>query len=833
MSQNSNDIQQKTIVIVQSRLGSTRLPEKGLLPLGGKPVIDHVLSTMHQVPAARYYLATDESSYGRLQPEAEKYGFEAFAGSADDVLGRFCAVIRKFHADMGYFPEIIVRATGDNPFLFGTAACASVDQYYSDAETSGCLPAYFTLTGLPHGSGIEVLHAESLLKAQTLTDEPYDHEHVGPALYRHQDIFACVFKPSPACWKYPELRTTIDTAGDYQRAKRLYAWLNEKYGTSGPFEDQYIAAAFEEPHIAKPVLFIPSVTQDHGTGHFRRCVQLAKELHADIYVGDAPLPLEFQNVLSETPLEEWQLLKKLPDKDQLQHEPGYLYALVVLDQFITGSELADAATLLGPVCSIDEGAEDTGFAQYLLDVIPSVEDTRLVNGSFPQCIPLPINRKTQPSTELKKVLVCIGGQDPAGLTASAVSAAKSCGLVVTAVTKDTPVPNLKESMADYDLVITHYGFTAFEAVAAGCAVLLTGTTLLHEKLAEKYGFACISKDSLLNTDKAVKVLKSLVSTPEKLYNRNFLNLLGETSEPLSAVVRELSRGVSRHCPVCGKTHQHTADSVVFRGPDRTFRRCSECGIVYLSWCQKKESDYQADYFFEDYKKQYGRTYLEDFEFIKSQGVERASQIKEILDQAPEPVKNPRLLDVGCAFGPFLAAASQLGFTAEGTDINQEAVDYVCTTLGFPAFCAAFPKIDIPEKAAKVYDAVTMWYVIEHMPDLDAVLRTVSSLLKNGGIFAFSTPDLNGVTGTYNIQKFFMQSPTDHLSLWESRNCATVLSKYGFEIQKVISTGHHPERFPGCEQIKPGSFRYRWLMRRSKKHNLGDTCQVFCKKTGEV
>ncbi len=810
------------IVVVQSRLGSTRLPQKGLLPLGSKPVIAHVLSVMRQVPAAQYYLATDESSFTHLAPVAEQCGFVPFAGSAEDVLDRFCCVVEKFQKDYGYLPEIIVRATGDNPFLFGTAACASVDLYYTDSEISGQKTSYFTFTGLPHGSGIEILHVESLLKARTLTSDPYDHEHVGPSLYRHQDVFHCIFKPAPACWNHPELRTTIDTPGDYQRAKRLYQYLQDKEGTDGPFEDQAVVSAFDVPFIAKPVLLIPSVTKEHGTGHFRRCAQIAEELQADMYVGAEPLSKEFINVLDEYTLAPWQVLQYLPDEKQLKNEPGYVYHLVVLDQFITDTELGMYASRLGPVVAIDEGASSTAFAQYLLDIIPAVDASRTVNAVRPDCIPLPVNRKTVRPESIHTALISIGGQDPAGLTTAFADEARKAGLEVTVITKDNPVSNLKEQLASYDLVITHYGFTAFESLAAGCAVILVGTTPLHVSLAEKYGFSCL-------TD--AEKLHQLLRTPEKLFNPEFTASYLSESASLSDTIRNLSFGVHRSCPVCGKNHDFSTDPVQFRGIDRTFRKCSECGIQYLSWSQNKESDYGADYFFDDYKKQYGKTYLEDFDAIKAQGLERSRIIMDCISaDGRRTAEPPRILDIGCAYGPFLAAAAETGFLPEGIDINAEAIAYVKNTLGFPARVQAFPGTAPEDVITGPFDAVTMWYVIEHLADLKTALTVCNELLSVGGVFAFSTPDFDGVTGTYFPEKFYRQSPIDHLTLWNHADCATVLERFGFSVVKVVSTGHHPERFPGAEKCRAGSLKFRYLMRKSQKKFLGDTCQIYCVKT---
>ena len=101
-----------TVLIIQSRLGSTRLAGKALLKLKEKPILAWVFETMKKVKADRYFLATDYKSEEKLAPLAKEYGFECFAGSENDVLERFCKVIEKTNADT------IIRATGDNPFLF-------------------------------------------------------------------------------------------------------------------------------------------------------------------------------------------------------------------------------------------------------------------------------------------------------------------------------------------------------------------------------------------------------------------------------------------------------------------------------------------------------------------------------------------------------------------------------------------------------------------------------------------------------------------------------------------------------------------------------------------
>ncbi|MCR4714775.1 MAG: methyltransferase domain-containing protein [Treponemataceae bacterium] len=854
-----------TVVVVQSRLGSTRLPQKGLLDLAGKPVIVRVLETMKRINADAYYVATDFDSYSRLAPVAAECGWECFAGSSENVLSRFCRISEKTDAD------IIVRATGDNPFLFYDAAEASVVRFKELSEQERV--DYFTFSGLPHGSGVEVFNARTLLEAEKNTKEPFDHEHVGPAFYNHTDKFVCVFETAPEKWNYPDERTTIDTPGDFKNAERImYAIkaagkgdsfvasyiearndarccsdaLTKKSGCNvNLYNSEDIMAALQEPFVRNPILFVPSVEEGHGTGHLRRCLELAKALKADIFVPDGSslgTLASAESLVRDAELEPFQIVRSLPVASKNEVRP--FYSLIVADAFVLSSTLASELWKLGPVVALDEGSVLTDYCDYLLDIIPSAVLERKPNYKNSGFIPLPENRKSCIPEVIRTALVCIGGEDPAGFTARCAESCRSCGLLVTEVTPEKPIANLREKLADYDLVVTHYGFTAFEAAAAGCAVILVETTPLHKVLAESEGFVCIPADSFKDSVILCDVFSSLLERKEVLYrytvDNSSASVKSSATAQLPLFIRHLSQGTRQFCPFCGKSS--VPDEVVFRSKDKTYRRCQSCGTLYLSWISAEKEIYDESYFFEDYKKQYGRTYLEDFENIKAQGKRRVAHINHLAagSKAARAVGNRKLLDIGCAFGPFLAAASESGWRPYGVDISESAVRYVNENLHFNAEIAPFPDCsfkNLPEK----YDAVTMWYVIEHFKNLDSVLKKVNRLLFEGGIFAFSTPSASGVSALFSTESFFYNSPKDHFSILDMKKCKKILKKYGFSLVKCVSTGHHPERFPclagkchsGDKASSGRAFGWGIVNTASRIFKLGDTFELYCVKTEEV
>jgi spore coat polysaccharide biosynthesis protein SpsF len=210
-----------TAVVLQARVDSKRLPEKALLPLDGKPLLFRVMEALNNVSADLRILACPEDSLVSFTPLAEEAGFRIFAGHKDDVLERYCQVIRHFSI------KHVIRATGDNPFVFTDAAFAI------SAEAKALKADYSGYSGLPLGAGVEAVLASALLNIKTPSD--YDREHVCPYLYNHGELFNLHRPLAPLRWQGPDIRLTVDTQEDYERAEKLYAALkNEPLRYHGP-----------------------------------------------------------------------------------------------------------------------------------------------------------------------------------------------------------------------------------------------------------------------------------------------------------------------------------------------------------------------------------------------------------------------------------------------------------------------------------------------------------------------------------------------------------------------------------------------------------------------
>jgi len=205
-----------TAIVLQARIDSSRLPGKSLLPLDGKPLILRVMEALNSIPCDLRILACPEDSFSSFTPLAQEAGFQILAGPKDDVLERYCLAIRKYSINR------VIRATGDNPFVFADAAVSI------NAEASSLNTDYAGYTNLPYGAGIESVSASALLRAADEAGLPSEREHVCPYLYNHPESFSIYRPVAPACWYYPDIRVTVDTQEDYDRAVELYRALNNE-----------------------------------------------------------------------------------------------------------------------------------------------------------------------------------------------------------------------------------------------------------------------------------------------------------------------------------------------------------------------------------------------------------------------------------------------------------------------------------------------------------------------------------------------------------------------------------------------------------------------------
>lgn len=235
-----------TAVIVQARVGSTRLPEKMIRPFyGDMGLLEYLLRRLVNASlGAPIILAIPESGENDVLAEVgRKVGVKVGRGSEEDVLLRFIEVAEEYDCNR------MIRVCADNPFLdIGYLKRTIVDfpasgtDYYSFKLKDG------TPTIRSHfGFWAEGITLEALKKSSELTEESVYREHVTNFIYTHPEKFKIRLSPiPPEIEKHSWVRLTIDTAADFENLKRLA----EGFPPENDFDAlEIVNAAIDRPEL--------------------------------------------------------------------------------------------------------------------------------------------------------------------------------------------------------------------------------------------------------------------------------------------------------------------------------------------------------------------------------------------------------------------------------------------------------------------------------------------------------------------------------------------------------------------------------------------------------
>jgi len=200
----------RAAIILQARMGSSRLPGKSLAPIAGRTLLARVVERLKTRADLPVVLATTTLLEDDLLcEEAERLEISVLRGSADDVLGRYAFAASVLGV------SAVVRATADNPAV-------DLDSPYRTLEILQRSGADYVVDyGLPLGSTVEAIAVQALVRASALATDAYDREHVTPFIRRDARSRA-VDSLAPTALRRPDLRFTVDTADDLDYMRRVY-----------------------------------------------------------------------------------------------------------------------------------------------------------------------------------------------------------------------------------------------------------------------------------------------------------------------------------------------------------------------------------------------------------------------------------------------------------------------------------------------------------------------------------------------------------------------------------------------------------------------------------
>jgi spore coat polysaccharide biosynthesis protein SpsF len=208
----------KTLIVVQARTGSTRLPNKVMMPLAGKPLLVRMLERVQAatVPFELVVATTTESKDDVIRQLCKQAGVKCFSGHPTDLLDRHYQVALQEKADA------VVKIPSDCPLIDPAVIDKVLTVFFENQEkidfVSNLHPATY-----PDGNDVEVMTMAALEAAWREATLELERQHTTPFIWEQPERFRLRNVAWETGLNYSmSHRFTIDYLEDYEFIKAVY-----------------------------------------------------------------------------------------------------------------------------------------------------------------------------------------------------------------------------------------------------------------------------------------------------------------------------------------------------------------------------------------------------------------------------------------------------------------------------------------------------------------------------------------------------------------------------------------------------------------------------------
>jgi len=509
----------KTVAIIQARMGSTRFPGKVLHPLAGKPVLWHVVHRLRKAQMVdQVAIATSTGTVDDPLVEfAAKEKVPCIRGPEDNVLERYRLAAEQLQAD------IIIRVTGDAPLVDPQIIDQLVTELVREkAEYCVGNPAVPVI----HEGFCPFTRGALDRLVREAADDPIAREHVSAYFKKHPDSFHIVHIDIDPNHHFSGARVSVDTPADLRFLETVYQRLGVAAGEADMAE--VVRLLKREPELlainnhvyqkkaadkTRTFLFRCDGNSEIGLGHVVRCLALAETMRDKYGCGITFVMADGETGREMVEKAGFPIIysQQIPPENSLLEIVGERRPNGLILDIRRGLKRDEVAAIRRQgvlVADIDDPTDlrlEADLAFY--PPVPQVNDLdwRGFSGKLhigwdwvilrPQFAGPHGNDK---DNDGRRILVSMGGSDPAGLTGKVVellanttlgenvqvTVVAGAGLKeITGLRKQIAaagddfhllenVRNMAELMAKHDLAIVSFGVTAYELAAVGTPAML-------------------------------------------------------------------------------------------------------------------------------------------------------------------------------------------------------------------------------------------------------------------------------------------------------------------------------------------------------------------------
>lgn len=231
------------------------------------------------------------------------------------------------------------------------------------------------------------------------------------------------------------------------------------------------------------------------------------------------------------------------------------------------------------------------------------------------------------------------------------------------------------------------------------------------------------------------------------------------------------------CPGCGSEAFRTLDL----GGGHELRRCSACDLVFAPDFADPDEVYVDGYMMG----QGGRFGIDVRGDAMQQYLKRVGNRRIRMIERASGVSAGSLLDVGSGTGEVLMAARDSGWATQGVEPERTSAE-MAQDRGLDVVISTLEESELPERS---YDVVSAFHVLEHIPDSQAFLKTLTRWARPGGYVVIEVPNFNSSQRRRRGQDWAHLRPLEHLVHFTPKSLAATLSRAGLDPVLVRSPAY--------------------------------------------
>ncbi|MGS2725707.1 class I SAM-dependent methyltransferase [Psychroserpens sp. BH13MA-6] len=165
-----------------------------------------------------------------------------------------------------------------------------------------------------------------------------------------------------------------------------------------------------------------------------------------------------------------------------------------------------------------------------------------------------------------------------------------------------------------------------------------------------------------------------------------------------------------------------------------------------------------------------------YQYVKSIALKRKLKLINSFD-----LESQKLLDIGCGTGDFLKIAQEHDWDVFGIEPNKDARDLANTKTG----SVVFETLEMSQFKERSFDVITLWHVLEHLPNLENQIKAFEKLLKPKGRLIIAVPNFKSYDARYYKTHWAAYDVPRHLWHFSRTAISKLMQMHKMEVIKTL------------------------------------------------